>query len=224
MDLFTGNLLGRMARSPGAGVLFPISTESLEAIMQGLDPNSDDVILAVGGCGDQAFALIEKAGRVVVSEVNQSQLDLIRKRKEALEAEDYEKFFVATGSDYEFFNSLGRVKYFSDRARIDAISRNLPNLVIGRAKSIEEHVGLDTFNKIYASDAISPRHSDIPVRNHLISVLMGLRKQGLLYMANGHEIEGVTRISDLGIQFERELTAKARAAESLYKPVVYRKI
>ena len=224
MDLF-GNALVYLSRSPYAGVLFPTSTESLEAIMRGLDPNSEDTILAVGGCGDQAFALLEKAGRVVVTDVNQSQLELIRKRKEALAAEDYIKFFLGTGSDFEFFNSDYRVKYFSDKTRIDLIRQNLQNLEIGHARSIEEHTSTATFSKIYASDAISQRHSNIDMRSHLRLVLIGLRKHGLLYIANGDEINRlVPNILSLGIQVEHELTGRAQAAEALYRPTVYKKI
>ena len=107
---------------------------------------------------------------------------------------------------------------------MDIIRQNLPNLEIGQARGIEEHARTATFSKIYASDAISLRYTNVNIRTQLISVLGGLKIHGLLYISNGDEIDRlVPNTLNLGIQVETELTARARAAEMLHKPTIYRK-
>jgi len=225
MEQYEGGIFGNLSRRPGMAILFPLTVESLEAIMVGLEPGPDDEILAVGGCGDQAFALLEKAGKVVIADVNEAQLKLIRKRKDALAAKDYKTFFLPTGTDYEFSGSFYRVRYFEVGGRLVPIQERHSNLEISEPMSIEDHARDRTFTKIYASDAMGELYSNQPLDVQLSLVLRGLEMGGLIYISNGAEINNlVPDISPLGIQLVPELTERAQAAEKTYTPNVYRKV
>ena len=52
------------------GLLYSSTNESLEGVVAGLDVKPKDRIIAVGGCGDQAFALLENVGKVIVVDSN----------------------------------------------------------------------------------------------------------------------------------------------------------
>jgi len=54
-------------------VNYRTTNESLDAIVLALQPNKNDKILAVGGSGDQAFSLLEKAGEVCCVDNNEVQ-------------------------------------------------------------------------------------------------------------------------------------------------------
>ncbi len=224
MKGYEGGLF-RVLGSTGVRPLFPLTDESLEAIMADLEPNSGDLILSVAGCGDQAFALVEKAGKVVVCDINEAQLGLLRKRKEGLQRKDYDAFVIPTGTDFEFNGILYRLKYFQEGDRLDTIRGNLPNLEIVSGKGIDGFDGERTFTKIYASNAIGELYTKHPnLETYMARVAGALQENGLLYVSNGAEIDNlVPDISKLGLQLVPTLTDHARATEKLWTPKVYRK-
>lgn len=71
---------------------FTCTNESLPAIIAGLSPSSADRILAIGGSGDQAFALLEHGAQVAVIDHDARQIDFIRHRAAALADGDYYEF------------------------------------------------------------------------------------------------------------------------------------
>ncbi len=225
MECYTEGLF-RGLGSSGVRSLFPLTDESLEAIMAGLEPNSDDCVLSVAGCGDQAFALLEKAGKVIVCDINEAQLRLVRERKEGLQREDYEAFVVPTGTDFEFNGVLYRLKYFREGDRLDTIRKRLSNLEIVSGKGIDDFVGERTFTKIYASNAIGELYTKYPnLETYMARVAQALQENGLLYVSNGAEIDNlVPDISRLKLQLVPTLTDQAKKAEKLWTPKVYRKV
>jgi len=76
-------------------LLYSVTNESLTAVIQGLELKPDDVVYAIGGSGDQAFAILEYAKRVIVIDSNPEQIKLIKRRAEMLEKSDYAKFLSA---------------------------------------------------------------------------------------------------------------------------------
>jgi len=68
------------------------TNESLAAIVNGLDVNETDDILAICGSGDQAFALLEKAHSVTAVDIYKNQVDYARYRKRCLKEEKYAFF------------------------------------------------------------------------------------------------------------------------------------
>lgn len=213
----------RMFPNRVVGIVFSLTNESLEAVMAGLEPTSKDCVLSVAGCGDQAFAILEKAGKVVVCDTNEAQLELVRRRKAAVEGEAYEGFFNATGTDYEHLYNYYRIEYFT-LERLLSIRRKLQNLEIAVRGGIEDFAGKGTFTKIYASNAISGYGRD-GLEEQLAHVASALQEGGLLYVSNGAEIEAlVPNISKLGLLLVQRLTGLARGAEKdLWTPNVYQK-
>ncbi len=204
--------------------IFPISNESIEAVVVGLNPGSNDSVLTVAGSGDQAFALLEKAGNVVIADISEAQLELVRKRKDALEAGDYETFFMPTGSDYELFNAYPRIRYFDRMSRLDRIQERLSKLEICGSVSLEDLAESRSFDMIYASNAISEFYCANPLEVHFAMLLRGLKIGGLLYVSNGAEIHNLVKdIHRLGLELESSMTKKAQALEDLWTPNVYRK-
>ncbi len=224
MVKYEGGLFGRPFPSPTGMVLFPITTESLDGIMAGLEPTSEDHVLSIGGCGDQAFAILEKAGRVVACDRSEAQAELIRWRKAALEREDYEGFFNPTGADYELFSIAYRIRYFAPE-RLDRIRRKLAKLEIV-ARRLEDFAGEGTFTIIYASNAISESYGTVPLEERLLSIASALQKGGLLYVSNSYEIAGlVPDVSKLGLQLVQRLTELARKdKKTIWSPSVYQRV
>lgn len=143
------------------------TNEYLPAIIQGLTPEAKDSILCIGGSGDQAFALLEHVQRVRIVDVDQSQIDLIRERAEALEKKDYTGFVtigVPTDRTYCIENVDRRNNYF-DRERFLRIAAKLDHFQISEGKDISKDIRRfpkKTFTKLYLSNAwwIKPRKSN----------------------------------------------------------------
>ena len=64
--------------------IYARTNEDLTAIVKGLDVNPADYILAVGGSGDQAFALLENAKRVLAVDAEDQQVCHMRQLMEHL--------------------------------------------------------------------------------------------------------------------------------------------
>ena len=69
-----------------------ITNEDLPSVVRGLDVGPEDYILVIGGSGDQAFALLEYAERVLAVDIEQYQVTRMQKQAKSLEIGDYETF------------------------------------------------------------------------------------------------------------------------------------
>ena len=213
------------AMIPDVGVIFPFTIEIMDAIVAGLNPRPGDTILSVTGCGDQVFALLEKGARVTAIDVNQSQLDLLKRRKDALIRDDsLSGFFGTPHSPVDIVKFTNRLKYF-ENGRYENLRRNLGNLEILPPTSLEEITSNRKFNKIYASDAIGELYCQDSLESSLLTIVGGIERSGLLYVSNGLELDNsIADISKLGLQKDDELTKSARNLEYVYIPNVYRRI
>lgn len=179
----------------GNELLYSNTNENLESIVVGLDVTSKDRILAVGGCGDQVFALLENAGRVIVVDSNNAQIDLIEKRAKLLRDRDYEEFLngqekgsldgVFAGKYVEAMvqsNKKRRELYFEKENRLDRIKDNLDNLEISQGNIFEIAENVD-FDKIYLSNVIGygELFCDAGVFEKLAK---RLPENGLIYVSN----------------------------------------
>jgi hypothetical protein len=182
------------------GVLYSSTNENLEGLIAGLDVKPEDIILAVGGCGDQAFALLEIAGRVIVADSNSSQIELIRKRAKLLQDEDYQRFLNVeeVGSADGCFsgehmpqmiqaNKKRRYIYFSSEGRLEMIRKNLGNLEIREPVDIIEVSKSTEHNKIYLSNILGfgELFCDVTV---LKDIAQHLPQNGLVYVANHNDL------------------------------------
>ncbi|MBT4576839.1 hypothetical protein HOM13_02815 [Candidatus Woesearchaeota archaeon] len=73
-------------------VTFPCTNESLDAIVHSLDISPEDNVLAIGGSGDPAFALLEYANSVAVLDIDPVQRDFIGNRLDLLKQGDVSSF------------------------------------------------------------------------------------------------------------------------------------
>lgn len=142
---------------------FTCTNESLEAIMAGLEPKQGDVILAIGGSGDQAFAMLESGARVVVVDFEPEQIVLIERRRDALAAGDYWAFaqraHIGTDHQYELeLRLIERDDYFKDSERLARMRANVGNLMVLPPVDIFDVIRGNahavSFGKLYLSSAL----------------------------------------------------------------------
>jgi hypothetical protein len=148
---------------------YACTNEHLGAIVSGLDIQPSDRVLAVAGSGDQALAILEKAGFVKAVDTKQVQIDFLKKRVEAISKGDYDSAF-----NVEFFGRYDgcicgakrnidvarsmlkrRNSYFLESNRLNQIRNNLANLEISEPDSIQKVAQSDGgFTKIYLSNIL----------------------------------------------------------------------
>ncbi len=142
---------------------FTCTNESLEAILAGLEPKQGDTILAVGGSGDQAFAMLETGARVVVVDFEPDQIALIEHRREALAQGDNWTFarraYIATDHQPEFgVRIVERDDYFKDSERLARMRANVGNLTVLPPMDIFDVIRGNghavSFGKLYLSSVL----------------------------------------------------------------------
>lgn len=163
------------------------TNESLDAIIDGLNVQDGDSILAICGSGDQAFALLEKAGAVRVVDVNHHQIAYMMSRKHMLEQGDIEGFLTPNMLGYldgvwgldkhpELikFNLQRRSDFFLQNGRLEKIRRRLYNM--GNCEHMNYIKAAQRGNqaKIYLSNAFAEYNK----------IANFLPKGGLVYVAN----------------------------------------
>ncbi|MBI4918589.1 DUF3419 family protein [archaeon] len=218
--------------------------ESLDAIVKGLDLQPSDNVLAVAGCGDQAFAMLESGCRVTAVDVSPSQIFLVRKRVQALHQNDGRRFLVTEfDEDFAYWNEnvlayrflapdcfKKRNNYYSKPGRLAAIQQNLGNLTVEHPTDIIPLAGSKLgFTKIYLSnilfyDAATISRKDIT--GALKQIATNLPAGGLIYVADHDEMfEELGNFLPKELFVDEELTRKAKSQENCYwKPAVYRKV
>ena len=208
--------------SQRGNLAYRYTNECIEAIMAGMRPFPEDRILAVGGSGDQAFALIEYAKEVVVAEMEPAQMAYIARRKELLESGDYEGF-MHLGNPLEEMRPEN-VDYFLAEGRLDRIRAKLPALVLGEPKPLEEHASEQKFTKIYASNATDGCYRTIPAQELLNALIGGLEPGGLLYLSTPSILKAMG-VNSQGIVMMGDLTMRARqVTPGNFQPSVYVKV
>lgn len=216
-------------------VVYTQTNENLNAIIAGLVPIPEDTILAVGGSGDQAFALLEFAGRVKVVDKDHSQTEYIRKRAEALRLRDYASFRR---------NANSSLYFFENKNRLERIRERLDHLAIAESADIVQIAPQEeSYSKAYLSNAIGfpVAFNGGKIIRSLDAVAQKLTTGGLIYVANHWELVNAAMPSTLllaredilmiksflpqGLELDRALSKAARKYESEgWTPAVYRKI
>lgn len=207
--------------------------------MAGLEPKEGDVILAVGGSGDQAFAMLETGARVVVADVEQGQIAFIKHRREALARGDYAIFVHR--QKHIFTDCMPAISVYSERdayvadgARLERIRSHLGNLLVLPPADIFEVMrsGAVDLTKMYACNAVSytgwPFFSSqrFAANERLALVALRLPVGGLVYLSDGNLVEDVVPPQ---LQLMQERTDRARQLEKSTKaqrwfPTVYEKV
>ncbi|MBI4919051.1 DUF3419 family protein [archaeon] len=214
-------------------VSYSCTNESLSAIVEGLDLQPKDSVLAVAGSGDQAFAMLERGCKVKLVDRDSYQLDLVKLRIEALQSENQDLFFKS--GDGGFF-SKHRKEYFSEKTRLESIRKNLCNLEILPPQDIFEIPPFEAFSKIYLSNAIDYLFSkEKPYYFTRLTEL--LLPRGLIYVSNSDclvttELDKTSFIDLISshLKIAEDLTEKAKKHEfelrpsCAWKPIVFQKV
>ncbi|VVB77619.1 Uncharacterised protein [uncultured archaeon] len=157
-------------------LLYSRTNESLAAIVVGLDLKSDDIVYAIGGSGDQAFAILEYAGKVIAVDNNPLQIKLMKERVKLLERNWGKKEFLdiieygiyddmykgENNTRFGEFNLRRRNAYFNrsnqklgveyiHQNRISNISSKLDSLEIIQGDIFQEIQKAEKFSKVYLS-------------------------------------------------------------------------
>ncbi len=210
---------------------FISTNESLDAIIDGLEPNNTDRILTVGGSGDQAFAILEKGAKVVCVDNNPSQTEYIKERYKLLEKRNYKQFAYPLAC----FDK-DAIKYLKKPGRAENIRKNLSNLEIRDPADIMEIAKNEKgFTKLYLSNILGYHGTDYEQTKNIIkgltTIARNLKQGSLIYVANHDwlcgrpEYKTFIKQTEL-LEIERELTKKAKNHETAYyivwNPAVYR--
>ena len=187
--------------------------ENLASIVKGLEPCSSDVIIGIGGSGDNAFALTEDAGKVRVIDSNSAQIAFIRSRYDLLRDGNVDEFL-------KFMR--GRNRAYMKR-RIEKIRNNLDSMVIREPENIFEAVKHeDGFNKAYLSTA---PYNDVFLSEggkRMEVVSANLPTGGLVYLSVSNDS---WETPTLAVDYKHTIRARFfNLGNSNYHPVVFRKV
>ncbi|MBI3033310.1 DUF3419 family protein [Candidatus Woesearchaeota archaeon] len=223
--------------------MFRVTNEDLQAIVEGLDVQADDIVLAICGSGDQALALLEFASRVIAVDNNNEQLKFARKKIDDLVALDPKRFV----HEYYIVNALHMYGFIYFSVDYDLIERNygsanverlqrirdkIPQLELRLVRDISDALPIQGLTKIYLSNILLGDKDGFEAEcRYLENLANNLPVGGLIYYGwedpltdgSGADKE---RYWPRNLVVDEELTAKARKefGGDLTSPIVYRKI
>ena len=219
-------------------VAYNHTNENLTAIVAGLDLSLEDTVIAVGGSGDQAFAMLEFAGKIKVYDTIPEQLNYIKERAEALREENYDGFLKGEPLRDSYF--------LEDKNRLARIRERLLNLTIAKPGNIAELALVEEeYSRAYLSNAIGyldrANFYELGagyIQRYLRTVVQKLTSGGLIYVSDHEKIalnsekQPIPEDEDLFIysflppelELNSFLSMKAREYELYWHPAVYQKI
>lgn len=231
---------------------YTCSNERIEAVIAGLGMNSPshpDRVLAIGGSGDVAFALLPYVRRIVVVDNNEAQVLLMRERAKQLTIRDYSSFLnyavrgSCDGNDDDFLRRKSlRTNYFTQKGLLELISSQIDKLVILDPCDLLEALKIEDepYNGMYMSNVLGT----LPSQTQAVpAYLMALQHKldsngvGLLYVSDGDQISTIkvppimmgdlvipSTILPLGLYSDDSLTVDARrfGGSVAGLPTVYR--
>ena len=197
---------------------YKISNESLPAIVTGLNARPRDRILAVGGSGDQALALLEFAGQVVAVDNSPAQVGLIRKRVGILRGGHYNEFFCHHPDETED-TKTARNQYFAQNGRLQRIASRLDRLKILGPRDIFEIIAdspQGAFNKFYLSNVLG---YSFPKSAYQLAgnIASQLPLCGLVYLAQNKDKSWQVFLEEQGLVINERLTIAAQEREESYR-------
>lgn len=206
-------------------VRYPITNELLEPIVKGLDLKESDKVLAVGGSGDQAFAILEYAGEVLAVDNVPAQVVVMEQHARLIKRGQFEEFLYP--KELEGISTLSRSLdqrdlYFSEGERLSRIRSKLHNISFefGDVFDISERGG---FNKIYLSNVLTFNVGSTTMKtDNFMRLSARLPKDSLIYAAAVNSMPDYL-MSMLAV--DEDLTSLARSYEDdSWDQVVYRKL
>lgn len=180
-------------------VNFRFCNEDLRAIVAGMAPKESDVVLAIGGSGDQALALLEFGCIVYCVDINENQIKYINDVAEELKKGKFGEFLDVPDDDiisHRLKKKIGvdywklRKEYFSKEGRLDKIASNLDSLkIVGEPINIFRVEPKIKFSKIYLSNIFttmsnSGRYNFASFEKSMKALSKLLEPKGILYFAD----------------------------------------
>lgn len=194
------------------------TNESLEAIVKSMQLTRKDNVLAVCGSGDQAFAMLEYAKRIVAMDHGPEQVDYAQKQKKLI-SEGKFKQFLARGLLIQ--KSVADMReYFKVPGRLERIRKRLKYLSIRDGDIFRDSPG-NKFSRIYLSNALGHLNLDESPELSLMLIIDRLKPNGLLYVTEEKDMpsDPFSRIEE-----DIELTELARDYQpKRWMPVIYRR-
>lgn len=187
--------------------MFARTNEDLPSIVRGMDVRPLDYILAVGGSGDQAFALLEYAQRVKAVDLEHYQVHHIREQAKSITEGDCESFWTRRGE----------IGYF-DRDRVGRLKHKILFFEVAEDDIVNVCQAENGFNKVYLSNAVKGHPDELTLR--LRAICQNLPDQGLIYASNGETIHDA--LNGSGFVLDEVLTA--RTLDENWHPIVLRKV
>ena len=185
---------------------FVRSNEDLPSILRGMDVNPSDYILAVGGSGDQSFALLEYVQRVKALDIDRYQVTHINKQADCISRQDYEGFWKRSKGNGYF-----------DRERLDRLNSRIQFFEIVMGDIIDICQSETGFNKVYLSNALTGHPDELTPK--LRKLWQSLPLGGLAYASNGNTIYDA--LNGSGFIFDEFLTSLTR--DENWNPIILRK-
>ena len=120
---------------------YSFTNEALDAILSGLNINENDVVLAVGGSGDQGFAMLEYAKQVKLCDINHGGFGLLDGAYFGFQKPERAKL------------ELGRRNiYLKEDGRLGKIRGRLDNLIVEPCDIFEAAFRGYGYTKLYLSN------------------------------------------------------------------------
>lgn len=202
---------------------FMTTNENLSSIVKGLDVKPDDSIIAIAGSGDQAFALLEYAKKVLAVDREPFQVKYMNQMIEFIRNGDYESF-LKSHTDWiwyerEIIEEESFPTNYLNPERIERVRKKLDSLKV-REGDIFDVIGQEEgFNKVYLSNMGGSKFS--PYFCRLIKgVSDKLPSGGLIYISSGKE-KGKSMDICPELVVDEHLSYLAREK---WLPAVFRKI
>jgi hypothetical protein len=187
-------------------VSYPKTNENISSIVSGLDIQPHDKIVAIGGSGDQAFAILEYVGHVLAVDEDCLQVDYIDDQLDLIAVRDYETFWSMRESKEYFLPS-----------RLDVIRRKLDCIEVRKGDIVDVCRNIRGYNKVYLSNSLYGHPDELAPK--LVLVSSNLPIGGLVYASNGGT--AAEALVGTGLVIDFELTR--RIIEDNWHPVVLRK-
>ncbi len=139
---------------------YSAAMETLESVVEGLDVNESANALAIAGSGDQAFAILTRAGYVLAVDVEDIQIEYVLARIDALKRGDIDEFLPEKDPSICKQNNRAYLtrRFEALRAKADRIDVRKANIF---------KINPIGFNKIYLSNALGYEGNILSELQHL---------------------------------------------------------
>lgn len=217
---------------------YPCTNESIQAVLVGLTPCKNDVVISIAGSGDIPFAIAPYVKKVFAVDRDPEQIWFIKRQIELLQNRDPELF-----DPHKLLDSLygiadvspgdlnRRRDYFFDKLPTIKTSLSKIELIKGDIIQVLDEISQRgvRFNKVYLSNVFEGHHG--LSRSYLAcqNCSAGLSLGGLVYEAYQNEkCDNLSLHPDFEIDSKR--TQQARRMERKFNPsgkwtpTVYKKI